>query len=352
MAASLGVTDMDVDEISRMLELRHTLLPMFQVSVAFLILTWTAVSLRVYVRASILRSFHRDDWLILLTLCVFSACCACLIAIEDIERSSTASEALSNGFAAQFGLIDKIFGLIMGFMSLYIVTTVVLKLALAIFFLRIIPENFAWQRKTIYLATGIYTTYGLVFAFIVIFQCGNPANFFVQEARKACVSDDILQPLYPPIDEDIGGLSTRTRGKPVTYTPGTFVSRMSFEDKINPYGDLQLGCVTTIVGNSDGTELRTIDRKAKNALSSIQEKSMHSRAPSVMSEVSRVDSGVAKLERASSLRSLMRHERYQFPRPPSAMKKAYIQNGRVVMSRDIKIEQELYVSHSQPSSPV
>ncbi|KEQ93701.1 hypothetical protein AUEXF2481DRAFT_30790 [Aureobasidium subglaciale EXF-2481] len=450
MAASLGVTDMDVAEISRMLELRHTLLPMFQVSVAFLILTWTAVSLRVYVRASILRSFHWDDWLILLTLCVFSACCACLIAIEDIERSSTASEALSNGFAAQFDLVDKIFGLIMGFMSLYIVTTVVLKLALAIFFLRIIPEDFAWQRKTIYLATGIYTTYGLVFAFIVIFQCGNPANFFVQEARKACVSDDILQPLYytaggmnaltdwmfsllpvtviwsaaiprstkisagcllglgslasiaslirlayipgieasptflehavniaswSVVEPGLGivaaslatlrplfrhcfpgkqhtVLPTTHRGKPVTYTPGTFVSRMSFEDKINPYGDLQLGCVTTIVGNSDGTELRTIDRKAKNVLSSIQEKSMHSRAPSVMSEVSRVDSGVTKLGRASSLRSLMRHERYQFPRPPSAMKKAYIQNGRVVMSRDIKIEQELYVSHSQPSSPV
>jgi len=83
----------------------------------------------------------------------------------------------------------------MGFMSLYIVTTVVLKLALAIFFLRIIPENFSWQRKAIYIATGIYTTYGLAFTFIVVFQCGNPADFFMQEARKACMSDTILQPL-------------------------------------------------------------------------------------------------------------------------------------------------------------
>lgn len=83
----------------------------------------------------------------------------------------------------------------MGFMSLYIVTTVVLKLALAIFFLRIIPENFSWQRKVIYIATGIYTTYGLAFTFIVVFQCGNPADFFMQEARKACMSDTILQPL-------------------------------------------------------------------------------------------------------------------------------------------------------------
>lgn len=109
VAASLGVTDIDVAEISRMLELKHTLLPMFQVSVAFLVLAWIAVSLRVYVRASILRSFHWDDWLILLTLCVFTACCSCLIAIENIERSGTASAALNNGLKAQFGLIDNIF---------------------------------------------------------------------------------------------------------------------------------------------------------------------------------------------------------------------------------------------------
>jgi hypothetical protein len=143
-------------------------------------------------------------------------------------------------------------------------------------------------------------------------------------------------------------LPTTHRGcKPVT-SPGTFVSRMSFEDTINPYG-IQLGCVTTIIGNSDETELRTIDRKAKQPLSSIKETSRHSRAPSAMSDVSRIDSGT-KVERRSSLRSLMRHERPQLP--PPATKQAYIQNGRVVMSRNITIEQELSVSHSQPSSPV
>ncbi|KAG9671105.1 hypothetical protein KCU99_g8323, partial [Aureobasidium melanogenum] len=447
MATSLGVTDMDIAEISRMLTLKHTLLPMFQVSVAFLVLAWIAVSLRVYVRAWVLRSFHWDDWLILLTLCVFTACCSCLIAIEDIERSGTARTALANGLEAQFGLIDKIFGLIMGFMSLYIVTTVVLKLALAIFFLRIIPENFSWQRKTIYIATGIYTTYGIVFTFIVIFQCGNPASFFMQEVRKACMSDTILQPLYytaggmnaltdwlfsllpatviwsaaiprsmkisaacllglgslasiaslirlayiPGIEAsptflehsvNIASwsivepglgivaaslatlrplfrycfpgkqhtvLPTTHRGKPITYTPGTYVSRMSFEERINPYGDLQLGCVTTIIGNSDETELRTIDRKGKKARSSVQELSRHSRAPSAMSDVSRVDSAV-KLERLSSSRSVMRQERYQPPQP--VVKKAYIQNGRVIMSRDIRIEEELSVSNLEPSTPV
>ncbi|KAG9979504.1 hypothetical protein KCU98_g8733, partial [Aureobasidium melanogenum] len=337
--------------------------------------------------------------------------------------------------------------LIMGFMSLYIVTTIVLKLSLAIFFLRIIPENFSWQRKSIYIATGIYTTYGIVFTFIVIFQCGNPTSFFIQEARKACMSDTILQPLYytaggmnaltdwlfsllpatviwsaaiprsmkisagcllglgslasiaslirlayiPGIEAsptflehsvNIASwsivepglgiiaaslatlrplfrycfpgkqhtvLPTTHRGKPITYTPGTYVSRMSFEERINPYGDLQLGCVTTIIGNSDETELRTIDRKGKKVLSSVQELSRHSRAPSAMSDVSRVDSAV-KLERLSSSRSVMRQERYQPPQP--VVKKAYIQNGRVVMSRDIKIEEELSVPNSEPSTPV
>ncbi|KAG9691777.1 hypothetical protein KCU95_g4659, partial [Aureobasidium melanogenum] len=446
MAASLGVSDMDVAEIPRMLTLKHTLLPMFQVSVAFLVLAWIAVSLRVYVRASVLRSFHCDDWLILLTLCVFTACCSCLIAIENIERSGAARTALANGLEAQVGLIDKIFGLIMGFMSLYILTTVVLKLALAIFFLRIIPENFSWQRKTIYISTGIYTTYGIVFTFIVVFQCGNPANFFIQEVRQACMSDNILQPLYyaaggmnaltdwlfsllpvtviwsaaiprsmkisagcllglgslasiaslirlayipgieasptflehsvniaswsivepglgiiaaslatlrPLIRYCFPGkqhtvLPTTHRGKPVTYTPGTYVSRMSFEERINPYGDLQLGCVTTIIGNSDETELRTIDRKGKKVLSSVQELSRHSRAPSAMSDVSRVDSAV-KLERLSSSRPVIRQELYQPPQP--LVKKAYIQNGRVIMSRDIRIEEELSVSNLEPTSP-
>jgi len=83
---------------------------MFQVSVAFLVLAWFAVSMRVYARAVVLRSFHWDDFFILLALCVFTACCSCLIAIENIEKSDAASTALLNGLEAQLGLIDTIFG--------------------------------------------------------------------------------------------------------------------------------------------------------------------------------------------------------------------------------------------------
>jgi hypothetical protein len=480
MASSLGFAEMDVADISRMLELKHSLLPVFQVSVAFLVLAWFAVSLRVYARAFVLRSLHWDDWLMLLTLCVFTACCSCLIAIESIERSDAARKALSNGLKAQFGLIDTLFGVsfigksgIDGHMltgssahlrlhvSLYrhdshsqarschlLSSHHTRKLLLATkshihrdrdlhnlwpgFYLhcrlpvwqsdRLLP---AGSQKSMhvghditalvsafnsqhhlnhtnssryYAAGGMNALTDWLFSLLpvtVIWSAAIPRStkisagcllglgslasiaslirlayipgiqasptFLQNSSSIACWS--IVEPglgiiaaslaaLRPLFRHCFPGkqhviLPTTHRGKPIT-SPNTFVSRMSFEDTINPYG-IQLGCVTTIVGNADETELRTIDRKAKKPLSSIHETSRHSRAASAMSDVSRVDSG-PKMERRSSLRSLMRHERHQLP--PPAIKQAHIQNGRVVMSRNVTIEKELSVSHSQPSSPV
>jgi len=41
---------------------------MSRVATAFLVLTWTAVILRVYVRTVLIRSFGWDDWTIIITL--------------------------------------------------------------------------------------------------------------------------------------------------------------------------------------------------------------------------------------------------------------------------------------------
>jgi hypothetical protein len=481
MASSLGFTEMDVADISRMLELKHSLLPVFQVSVAFLVLAWFAVSLRVYARAFVLRSLHWDDWLMLLTLCVFTACCSCLIAIESIERSDAARRALSNGLKAQFGLIDTLFGVSymkksdthghmltgsLAHLGVYVSLhrhdsctqarschllsphhTRKLLLATKSYIRRDWDLHNLWPGFHIYCCLPVWQSCQLlsarsqesmhvghnITALVSIFNfrhhfdqtncdryyaaggmnaltdwifsllpvtviwsaaiprstkisagcllgLGSLASIaslirlafipgiqasptFLQNASSiACwsivepglgiiaASLAALRPLFRhcfPGKQHVILPTTHRGGKPIT-SPGTFVSRMSFEDTINPYG-IQLGCVTTIVGNADETELRTIDRKAKKPLSSIHETSRHSRAASAMSDVSRVDSG-PKMERRSSLRSLMRHERHQLP--PPAIKQAHIQNGRVVMSRNVTIEQELSVSHSHPSSPV
>lgn len=340
----------------------------------------------------------------------------------------------------------------MGFMSLYIITTVVLKLSLAIFFLRVIPHG--WQRKVLYTSIAIYTTYGVIFTIIVIFQCGDPSKFFIQEARGKCVPDYVLQPLYytaggmnaltdwilsilpvtviwnasmprstkisagcllglgslgsisslirlayiPGADAspiflqhavDIACwsivepglgiiaaslatlrplfrycfpgkrcaiLPTTHKGKPATYQPYTHISRMSFEDKMNPYTDLQLGCVTTIVGNSKDEStielapLGTTTTQMKH-LSSIEEVTMPSRPTSVITAVSRVDSG-GELERTKSQKSLLRHARFPVPQLPDALKKAYAHNEHVIADQKIKMEHEVSVLRSEPSSPV
>jgi len=78
-------------------------------------------------------------------------------------------------------------------MGLYILTTVALKISLAIFFLRIVVRQ--WQRRVIWITTAIYTIYATAFAFVAVFQCGIPTNFLIKEAVGICIKDDVLQPL-------------------------------------------------------------------------------------------------------------------------------------------------------------
>jgi hypothetical protein len=78
-------------------------------------------------------------------------------------------------------------------MGLYILTTVALKISLAIFFLRIVVQT--WQRRVIWIVTAIYTVYAIAFAFVAVFQCGIPTNFLIKEAVGICIHDDVLQPL-------------------------------------------------------------------------------------------------------------------------------------------------------------
>lgn len=78
-------------------------------------------------------------------------------------------------------------------MSLYLWIMVVLKISLAVFFLRILTVQ--WHRNVVYVATASYAIFGVVFAFVALFQCGSPKDFLAHEVAQTCLSDDILQPL-------------------------------------------------------------------------------------------------------------------------------------------------------------
>lgn len=81
---------------------------MLVVSVVFLVLTWSAFALRIYVRGFMIRSFGGDDWMMLLTVALLSACCGLLIAVEQFEQGTGPHDALEAGPLAQLALLNKI----------------------------------------------------------------------------------------------------------------------------------------------------------------------------------------------------------------------------------------------------
>ncbi|KEQ68980.1 hypothetical protein M436DRAFT_76522 [Aureobasidium namibiae CBS 147.97] len=166
---------------------------MLIVAVVFLIFSWTSFALRVYVRAILLRSFGWDDWTMLLTICLSTTCCSLLMCIERIENGDGPQRALEEGIRAQIDLLNYLMKYIISLMGLYILTTVALKISLAIFFLRIVVRQ--WQRRVIWITTAVYTIYATAFAFVAVFQCGIPTNFLIKEAVGICIKDDVLQPL-------------------------------------------------------------------------------------------------------------------------------------------------------------
>lgn len=62
---------------------------------------------------------------------------------------------------------------------------VTLKISLGIFFLRICVKN--WQIYTIWVVMVISTAYGVVYAFVIIFQCGNPSDYLTNRRSRECV---------------------------------------------------------------------------------------------------------------------------------------------------------------------
>ncbi|KAG9963405.1 hypothetical protein KCU61_g3758, partial [Aureobasidium melanogenum] len=185
--------DVIVNAANRVAELGPRTVVMLVIGVFFLVVSWISFALRVYVRAFLIRSFGKDDWMMLITVCLFTICCSLLIAIEQIEQSGRPQRALEEGIHSQLELLNDLMKYIISLMGLYILTTVTLKISLAIFFLRIVVRP--WQRKVIYAATTVYAVYATAFAFVAVFQCGIPTNFLIKEATGVCIRDDILQPL-------------------------------------------------------------------------------------------------------------------------------------------------------------
>jgi hypothetical protein len=96
--------------------------------------------------------------------------------------------------------------------AFYILSSLFLKLSLAIFFLRIVSlpivslsnicANYVsdqvvakWQRYTIIIGTSIFSLFTFAFFFVAVFQCGSPADFLLNNAKGKCLPWSVTGPL-------------------------------------------------------------------------------------------------------------------------------------------------------------
>ncbi|THY30216.1 hypothetical protein D6D01_03313 [Aureobasidium pullulans] len=159
---------------------------MLAISAVFLALSAITVILRVYVRGWMIRSFGWDDWLMMVTWALFAMTTSLLMSIA-------LSEINPPGVADQ-DTVNRILTLVVCIFGLYILTTVIFKLSLAVFFLRVVNQR--WQRQVIIGSVILYTLFGTAWLFVAIFQCGSPAKYVTNEAAGKCLPfKTVLRPL-------------------------------------------------------------------------------------------------------------------------------------------------------------
>ena len=147
----------------------------------FIVLVTICIALRFYVRAILIKSIGKDDWVLLLAFLVFLADSSLFLATGIIEKSVGLTR-----------VVYKLELLTVASSVLYLADQICIKLALAYFFLRIV--NSGWQRLLIISSVSLYTLYTFVFSFIIIFECATPTA--AHYASGQCLSwPTVLGPL-------------------------------------------------------------------------------------------------------------------------------------------------------------
>ncbi|KAI5237980.1 hypothetical protein E4T43_07730 [Aureobasidium subglaciale] len=151
-------------------------------SVMFL-LTGIALSLRVYVRGFLIKSFGWDDRLLCFAFFLYTGNCIILIlmgatqAVDGIEESSAARQLAKNEIVP--GKVTDWKQLSISGITVWNATEIFIKFSAALFFYRIVQET--WQKRTILISITVYIAVMTTVIFLTIFQCGVPSNIFIHE---------------------------------------------------------------------------------------------------------------------------------------------------------------------------
>ncbi|KAI4741375.1 hypothetical protein E4T50_08177 [Aureobasidium sp. EXF-12298] len=162
-----------------------------QAAYAFIPITSVALSLRLYVRISIVKGFGLDDVCLIVAQIWYIVFCGFAIKLINLEHDPATLKAISGSIKEAMGVIEKIYTSSVLFTMFYVFSLVFLKLSLAFFYLRIVIQR--WQRWVIYITVTVFSLYGLTYAFIYLFRCGSNVNDqLFYRAEGNCIPDNTL----------------------------------------------------------------------------------------------------------------------------------------------------------------
>lgn len=141
-------------------------LRLFAVTITFLVLAWVTVSLRCLTRLKITKAFGLDDYLIVISLLVFTAFCSCQLAgiHYGIGRHNVDVAVPNVVQALKYQILCEIF---------YFADTALIKLSVGFLLRRITPNSAKVYCTILYVSMAILTLWSIITFCIILFQC-NP----------------------------------------------------------------------------------------------------------------------------------------------------------------------------------
>ncbi|KAF1947433.1 hypothetical protein EJ02DRAFT_89766 [Clathrospora elynae] len=137
----------------------------FYLIITLVVLSYLAVSLRLLVRHRITKSPGWDDVAMVASLLLFTCYCTFILVITSRSHERKLFSEEARHVTLIYVQLSEIF---------YILTTTFLKMSMGLFFLRVLTQK--WQMRLFHVILAISATYGLFYAVVTLFQCGNPAN--------------------------------------------------------------------------------------------------------------------------------------------------------------------------------
>ncbi|KXH35610.1 integral membrane protein [Colletotrichum salicis] len=246
------------------------------------VITFPIVILRLVSRWIIASRLELDDWMTIVTAAILATTLGCVVATADL------------GFGLHYWNVNpenaqKILQLYYAVQMLYVVVLILAKLSIIALFARVFPDrNFQIINKLVFV---FLVGHGLVFLFVIMFECTPIAGIWDRTLERKCVNVNAvaMASAILSIVEDIvifampiQQLSRLQLGFKKKIAVGFMLSLGSFLPALRPLLKRIPGLLTTIRGTRPTVEVKETFNRASSRLS-FGDKSLVTPAPVITS---------------------------------------------------------------------